>query len=71
VIEDAAVGRFLDESLAFVEQARRVVAEAADLPLAELLSRANAVLGPFTSMPNELAATLRGALREQGLEARR
>lgn len=71
VIEDAAVGRFLDESLAFVEQARRVVAEAADLPLAELLSRANAELGPFTSMPNELAATLRGALHEQGLEARR
>lgn len=68
VIPDAAVGRFLDESLAFVGRAREVVAEAGDLPLAELLARADAALGPFTSMPNELAATLRGVLEELGRE---
>ncbi len=70
VIEGADVGRFLDESLAFVERARRVAAANGDLPLGELLERANAELGPFTSMPNELAATLRGILQEQGREPR-
>ena len=70
VIEGADVGRFLDESLAFVERARRVVAANGDLPLGELLERANAELGLFTSMPNELAATLRAILIEQGREPR-
>jgi glyoxylase-like metal-dependent hydrolase (beta-lactamase superfamily II) len=65
VIEGAAVRRFLEDSLAFVERARAAVAAAGDLPLAELLARADAELGPFTSMPNELAATLRGVLDEQ------
>ena len=55
VIEGAEVGRFLADSLAFVERARRAVAAGGDRPLRELLARANAELGPFTSMPNELA----------------
>ena len=68
VIEGAEVGRFLADSLAFVERARRAVAAGGDIPLRELLARANAELGPFTSMPNELAATLRAIVREQGKE---
>jgi hypothetical protein len=68
VIEGAEVGRFLVDSLAFVERARRAVAAGGDVPLRELLARANAELGPFTSMPNELAATLRAIVREQGKE---
>jgi hypothetical protein len=42
----------------------------ADLPLRELLAQGDAELGPFTSMPNELAATLRAGLQEAGLKAR-
>jgi glyoxylase-like metal-dependent hydrolase (beta-lactamase superfamily II) len=64
-IEGPDVSRFLEESLDFVERARRVVDRTPDLPLAELLERANGELGPFTSMPNELAATLRGVLDER------
>jgi glyoxylase-like metal-dependent hydrolase (beta-lactamase superfamily II) len=63
-IEGAAVGRFLDDSLEFVERAREVVAEHGDLPLAELLAVADERLGPFTSMPNELATTLRALGKE-------
>src|SRR5262249_16909470 len=63
-IEGAAVGRFLDDSLGFVERAREVVAEHGDLSLAELLAVADARLGPFTSMPNELATTLRALGKE-------
>jgi glyoxylase-like metal-dependent hydrolase (beta-lactamase superfamily II) len=70
VIEGDDVRRFLDDSLAFVEDARRVVAADGDLPLRELLARADAELGPFTSMPNELASTLRAALHEAGREPR-
>lgn len=70
MIEGPAVARFLDESLAFVERARRIVAEAPQLPLDRLLERADRELGPFTSMPNELAATLRGCLEESGREPR-
>lgn len=74
VIEGADVERFLGESLRFVEAARTVVRDALDgdseLSLKHLLARGDAELGPFTSMRNELAATLRGVLQEQGLEAR-
>ena len=74
VIEGADVGRFLDASLAFLQATRRDVADAVaerpDLTLRKLLERADPVLGPFTSMPNELAATLRGCLHELGREAR-
>ena len=68
VIEGADVGRFLDDSLAFVDRARQTVASSGDVPLRELLERGNAELGPFTSMPNELAATLLAIAREQGRE---
>jgi hypothetical protein len=68
VIEGAEVARFLDDSLAFVERARQTVPAGDDLPLRELLARADAELGPFTSMPNELAATLRAILCERGEE---
>jgi glyoxylase-like metal-dependent hydrolase (beta-lactamase superfamily II) len=68
VLEGAEVDRFLEDSLVFVERARRTVAAGGDVPLRELLELANAELGPFTSMPNELAATLRAIVREQGRE---
>lgn len=74
IIEGEAVERFLAESLAFVERARDVVSRALEsdpgITLADLLAHADPELGPFSSMPNELAATLRGVLRERGLEAR-
>jgi glyoxylase-like metal-dependent hydrolase (beta-lactamase superfamily II) len=73
-IEGADVDRFLDESLEFAGRVRAVVAEALDddpeITLARLLARADGELGPFTSMPNELAATLRSALVELGREPR-
>ena len=68
VIEGDAVGRFLADTRTFVAETRAVVAEelaaAGKLTLAELLARADPRLGPFTSMPNELAGPLRGHLRE-------
>jgi hypothetical protein len=63
-IEGEAVDRFLAESLSFVERARAVVERNAGLPPAELLRVADAELGPFTSMPNELATTLRALGKE-------
>ena len=74
VIEGADVDRFLDETIEFVADVRRVVGEALerdpDIALADLLPLADQALGPFTSMPNELAATLRGALEERGAPLR-
>jgi hypothetical protein len=72
VLEGQEVERFLQASLAFVERAREVVASALaadpDVAIKELLAHGDRELGPFTSMPNELAATLRGVLRELGRE---
>jgi glyoxylase-like metal-dependent hydrolase (beta-lactamase superfamily II) len=70
LIEGLDVTSFLEESLEFTARARSVVAENPDLPLRDLLERADAELGPFTSMPNELGATLRGILVEQGAAVR-
>jgi glyoxylase-like metal-dependent hydrolase (beta-lactamase superfamily II) len=74
VIEGADVERFLADTIDFVRRARAVVEQALagqpDITLAQLLAQADPELGPFTSMPNELAATLRGVLEEQGVEAR-
>ncbi|MBA2358823.1 MAG: MBL fold metallo-hydrolase [Actinobacteria bacterium] len=74
VLEGEDVVRFLDDSLAFVERAREVVASALakdpDVTMKDLLARADHELGPFTSMPNELGATLRGVLSELGREPR-
>ena len=68
VMEGEEVGRFLADTIAFVEDAERVVAEAlaeaGALTLSEALELADPQLGPFTSMPNELAGSLRAHLRE-------
>jgi len=74
VIEGSSVERFLEESVEFVERAGRTVADVLagepEISLRDLLARANPELGPFTSMPNELAATLRSVLEEMGREVR-
>jgi hypothetical protein len=49
---------------------KRALAAEPGIALRDLLAAGDAELGPFTSMPNELAATLRGVLDEQGVEAR-
>ncbi|MGI9659143.1 MAG: MBL fold metallo-hydrolase [Gaiellaceae bacterium] len=68
VIEGPTVDVFLRNTLDFVRDARGVVAEIVeadgDVTLARVLELADAKLGPFTSMPNELAGPLRGHLRE-------
>jgi glyoxylase-like metal-dependent hydrolase (beta-lactamase superfamily II) len=68
VMEGEEVDRFLADTIAFVEDARRVteaaLAEAGELTLAELFALADPQLGPFTSMSNELAGPLRAHLRE-------
>ena len=67
-MEGAEVERFLAATIAFVEDAERIaagaLADAGELTLAELLALADPQLGPFTSMPNELAGSLRAHLRE-------
>ncbi len=68
VLAGDAADRFLDESLAFVARARAAVLAELDgrgeVTLAELLASLNPVLGPFTSMANELGGPLRAHLRE-------
>ena len=68
VLEGADVDRFLAETIAFVEEAGGVVeqalAEAGELTLPELLAIGDTRLGPFTSMANELAGSLRAHLGE-------
>jgi glyoxylase-like metal-dependent hydrolase (beta-lactamase superfamily II) len=67
VMEGEEVDRFLAETVAFVEDAARVVerglAESGELTLPEALALGDAELGPFTSMANELAGTMRAHLR--------
>jgi glyoxylase-like metal-dependent hydrolase (beta-lactamase superfamily II) len=74
VIEGEDVDRFLADTVAFVEDAGRLVAEAlADrgaLTLPEVLELGDPRLGPFTSMPNELAGSLRAHLRQLVQEER-
>jgi glyoxylase-like metal-dependent hydrolase (beta-lactamase superfamily II) len=68
VIEGTDVDRFLDDTVEFVRDAREAVTEILleerELTLARALELADARLGPFTSMPNELAGPLRTHLRE-------
>jgi glyoxylase-like metal-dependent hydrolase (beta-lactamase superfamily II) len=68
VIEGTDVDRFLDDTVEFVREAREAVEEILleerELTLARTLELADARLGPFTSMPNELAGPLRTHLRE-------
>jgi glyoxylase-like metal-dependent hydrolase (beta-lactamase superfamily II) len=67
VLEGEHVTRFLADTIGFVEDAARVtereLAAADGITLAELVSRADPELGPFTSMPNELGGTLRAHAR--------
>jgi glyoxylase-like metal-dependent hydrolase (beta-lactamase superfamily II) len=67
VMEGATVERFLADTIAFVEDVGRTVTEtlaaAGSLTLAELLVAADPVVGPFTSMPNELGGSLRAHLQ--------
>jgi glyoxylase-like metal-dependent hydrolase (beta-lactamase superfamily II) len=68
VMKEQEAERFLEESAAFVERARRAVSEAlrknGKLGLHGLLEATNPTLGPFTVMENELAGTLRAHARE-------
>jgi glyoxylase-like metal-dependent hydrolase (beta-lactamase superfamily II) len=67
VMEGAEVERFLSDTVAFVEDAGRIAAEALEtsggLTLAELVERADPELGPFTAMANELGGTMRAHLQ--------
>lgn len=67
VMEGEAVDRFLADTIAFVEDAGALVeaelARRQSLSLADLLAVADPLLGPFTSMPNELAGSLRAHLQ--------
>ena len=68
VIEGEDVDRFLADTIAFVEDAGMIVetalAEADELTLPEVLELGDQQLGPFTSMANELAGSLRAHLRD-------
>ncbi len=68
VLEGEEVDRFLADTVEFVERAEGIVeaalAAADEVTLPELLALGDAQLGPFTSMPNELAGSLRAHLRE-------
>jgi len=68
VMEGEQVDRFLADTIAFVKDAGRIVedalAEAGELTLPAALELGDSQLGPFTSMPNELAGSLRAHLRE-------
>lgn len=68
VIEGAAVAGFLEDTLAFVSEARAavagVLASEGEVTLRRTLELTDPILGPFTSMPNELAGPLRAHLRE-------
>jgi hypothetical protein len=74
VLEGPAVAAFLEDTLAFVRRARETVdgllTEAGEVTLARMLELADARLGPFTSMPNELAGPLVAHLRELGAAGR-
>ncbi len=68
VMEGAEVDRFLGESLAFVARARSAIEAAietsGEVTIAGLLVTLNPVLGPFTSMANELGGPIRTHLQE-------
>jgi hypothetical protein len=68
VMEGAQVDRFLSESLAFVARARSAIEEAIEaspeVTIAALLTALNPILGPFTSMANELGGPIRAHLQE-------
>ncbi|MDF3042150.1 MAG: beta-lactamase-like protein [Thermomicrobiales bacterium] len=68
VMEGVEVERFLSESLAFVDRARLAILNAVEtsdeVTIVGLLEVLNPVLGPFTSMSNELGGPIRAHLGE-------
>ncbi|MCC2627691.1 MAG: beta-lactamase-like protein, partial [Thermomicrobiales bacterium] len=68
VMEGTQVDRFLDESLAFVARTRSAIEAAIEksdeVTIAGLLTALNPILGPFTSMANELGGPIRAHLQE-------
>jgi len=68
IMEGAQVDRFLSESLAFVARTRSAIEEAIEagheVTIAGLLATLNPVLGPFTSMANELGGPIRAHIQE-------
>jgi glyoxylase-like metal-dependent hydrolase (beta-lactamase superfamily II) len=68
IVEGTDVDRFLDDTVEFVRDAREAVTEILleerEVTLARALELADGRLGPFTSMPNELAGPVRVHLRE-------
>ncbi|MCD6032085.1 MAG: beta-lactamase-like protein [Thermomicrobiales bacterium] len=68
VMEGVEVERFLSESLAFVDRARSAILNAVEtsdeVTIVGLLEVLNPVLGPFTSMSNELGGPIRAHLGE-------
>jgi glyoxylase-like metal-dependent hydrolase (beta-lactamase superfamily II) len=68
VMEGAEVNRFLDKSLAFVARARSAIEaaieESDEVTMSGLLTTLNPILGPFTSMVNELGGPIRTHLQE-------
>jgi hypothetical protein len=74
VMEGTQVERFLAESLAFVARARSAIEAAiensGEVTIAGLLRALNPVLGPFTSMTNELGGPIRAHLQELVMSGR-
>jgi glyoxylase-like metal-dependent hydrolase (beta-lactamase superfamily II) len=68
VMEGALVERFLEESLDFVARAQSAteaeIEKSEEVTIAGLMSALNPVLGPFTSMANELGGPIRAHLQE-------
>jgi glyoxylase-like metal-dependent hydrolase (beta-lactamase superfamily II) len=68
VMEGAEVDRFLAESLAFIARARSAIEEVIEasheVTIAGLLATLDPVLGPFTSMANELGGPIHAHLQE-------
>jgi len=68
IVEGTDVDRFLDDTIEFVRDARETVHELLlderEVTLARAVELADERLGPFTSMPNELAGPVRVHLRE-------
>jgi glyoxylase-like metal-dependent hydrolase (beta-lactamase superfamily II) len=74
VIGGTDVDRFLDDTIDFVRDARETVEEILrserEVTLSRVLELADGRLGPFTSMPNELAGPVRVHLRELAASGR-
>jgi glyoxylase-like metal-dependent hydrolase (beta-lactamase superfamily II) len=74
VMEGTQVERFLAESLAFVARARSAIEAAieksGEVTIAGLLITLNPILGPFTSMANELGGPIRAHLQELVMSGR-